>query len=108
MGADRRSDCGAGFNFQMIVTVACALSPISVSASWPVELFFLTSPLIERDYRNVECCGTRVGHHLRLDGNLHETGCPAALKAATTVAGVIVRGDVQHVVARLAERDVRR
>src|SRR6266699_6102366 len=75
----------------MIVTVAYALSPISVSASWPGELF-----------------GTRVGHHLRLDGNLHEAGCPTALKPAATLAGVIVRGDVQHVVARLAERDVRR
>ena len=49
-----------------------------------------------------------VGHHLRLDGNLHKAGGPAALKAAATVAGVIVRGDVQHVLARLAERDVRR
>src|SRR6266704_6575786 len=92
----------------MIVTVACALSPISVSAFWPGELFFLTSPLIERDYRNVECCGTRVGQDLRLDGNLHKAGCPAALKAAATLAGVIVRSDVQHVLAGLAERDVRR
>ena len=30
----------------MIVTVACALSPISVSASWPGELFgFIPNPI---------------------------------------------------------------
>src|SRR5438270_358701 len=50
----------------------------------------------------------RVGHHLRFDGNLHKAGGPAALKAAATFAGVVVRGDMQHVLARLAERDVSR
>ena len=49
-----------------------------------------------------------LNERLRLDGNPHKAGGPAALKAAATLAGVIVRGDVQHVVARLAERDVGR
>ncbi len=49
-------------------------------------------------------CESRSG----LDKNLHQTRRPAALESAATVAGIIVDGDVQHVVAGFAELDVRR
>ena len=41
-----------------------------------------------------------------LDGNLHEARRPAALEAAAAIAGVVVHGDVQHVVAGFAEHGV--
>src|SRR5271163_3937250 len=45
----------------------------------------------------------------RHDRDLEQTGGPAALEsAAAAIAGVIVHGDVQYIVAGFAERNVRR
>src|SRR6516162_4394461 len=42
-----------------------------------------------------------------LDRDLHERRCPAAAKPAAAVARVVIGGEVEHVLARLAERRVR-
>ena len=55
-----------------------------------------------------ELCGFGGEKLLARDRDLDQRGRPAALKPAAAVARIVVRGDVQHVVAGFAEGRHRR
>ena len=111
---DGASVVGVGIHAKFVFhlrmeTVHSSLTTAALSftggVNMPVTLFCFVSRSLKRVEASLYCTNISKSG---FDGNLHETGCPAALEPTTAIARIIVRRNVQYVFTGFAELDVRR